>query len=223
MGNQLPVFNRLEVPSFGLVWLTIDDTRGDAFVLIPGGGGSTKSGVKNQIQIGRIIDDKIGGMKFMKRFETDVDGKSVLCSGVAVGTYMGTKIVCALLDNICAILTAEKVGDDLVLKRVADFKADFSEDGSVNCACILPSGHIVTGGDDGICRLWAVGYINNEDTEKPCIWRVRMLSTMKGHAAAIMDIAYHPHSTLVSRVNRVRSTVSIDQFLSIRAKLESSL
>jgi hypothetical protein len=218
MGNQLPIFNRLEVPSFGLVWLTIDDTRGDAFVLIPGGGGSTKSGVKNQIQIGRIIDDKIGGIKFMKRFETDVDGKSVLCSGVAVGTYMGTKIVCALLDNICAILTAEKVGDDLVLNRVADFKADFSEDGSVNCACILPSGHIVTGGD-GICRLWAVGYINDEDTEKPHIWRVRMLSTMKGHTAAIMDIAYHPHSTLVSRVNRVPPTVFINQFLCIRGEL----
>lgn len=221
MGNQLPVFNRLEVPSFGLVWLTLDDSLGDAFVLIPGGGGSTKSGVKNQIQIGRIIDDKVGGIKFLKRFETDVDGKSVLCSGVAVGTCMGTKVVCALLDNICAILTAEKVGDDLVLKRVADFKADFSEDGSVNCACILPSGHIVTGGDDGICRLWAVGYIKDEDTTKPHIWRVRMLSMMKGHTAAIMDISYHPHDALVSRVSRVPLTVFTDQFLFIRGNFSS--
>lgn len=205
MGNQLPVFNRLEVPSFGLVWLTLDDSTEDAFVLIPGGGGSTKSGVKNQIQIGRVIDDKIGGIKFLKRFETDVDGKSVLCSGVAVGTCMGTKVVCALLDNICAILTAEKTGDDLVLTRVTDFKADFSEDGSVNCACILPSGHIVTGGDDGICRLWAVGYIAGTDAEKPNIWRVRMLSTMEGHTAAIMDISYHPHDALVSRVELIMS------------------
>ena len=198
MGNQQPVFNRLEVPSFGLVWLNVDDSAGDAFVLIPGGGGSTKSGVKNQIQIGKVVNDKTGGFEFLKRFETDVDGKSVLCSGVAVGICMGRKVVCAFLDNHCAILTVEKVGNDLLLERVVDFKADFSEDGSVNCACILPSGHIVTGGDDGVCRLWAVGYIKDSNSSAPAVWRVRMLSMMEGHTAAIMDISHHPDDALVS-------------------------
>lgn len=37
MGNQQPVFNRLEVPSFDLTWLTTNDTTGEAVVLIPGG------------------------------------------------------------------------------------------------------------------------------------------------------------------------------------------
>ena len=197
MGNQQPVFNRLEVPSVGLVWLQTDESTGESFVLIPGGGGSTKSGVKNQIQIGRTIKNKIGGFEFLKKFETDIDGKSVLCSGVAVGTCMGTKVVCAFLDNHCAILTVKKVGEDLLMTRVVDFKADFSEDGSVNCACILPSGHVVTGGDDGICRLWAVGYIEDKDSSKPAVWRVRMLSTMTGHTAAIMDISHHPDDALV--------------------------
>jgi hypothetical protein len=37
MGNQQPVFNRLEVPSFDLTWLNINDANGEAVVLIPGG------------------------------------------------------------------------------------------------------------------------------------------------------------------------------------------
>lgn len=197
MGNQQPVFNRLEVPSFGLAWLNIDDSTGESFILIPGGGGSTKSGVRNQIQIGRNIVGDRGGFEFLKSYETDVDGKSVLCSGVAVGICMGIQVVCAFLNNQCAILTVSKIGDDLILKRVVDFQADFSEDGSVNCACILPSGHVVTGGDDGICRLWAVGFIKDDDPEKPALWRVRLLSSMEGHTAAIMDISHHPDDALV--------------------------
>lgn len=203
MGNSQPVFNRLEVPSFGLAWLNIDDSTGESVVLIPGGGGSTKSGVKNQIQIGHYITgDSTGGFEFLKSFETDMkDGKSVLCSGVAVGTCMGTKVVCAFLDNHCAILTVNKIGNELILKRVVDFKADFSEDGCVNCACVLPSGHIVTGGDDGICRLWAVGFIQDKDADKPPVWRVRLLNGMEGHTAAIMDISHHPHDALVRTVH----------------------
>ena len=201
MGNTQPVFNRLEVPSFGLAWLTLDDTTGESVALIPGGGGSTKSGVRNQIQIGRyIIGDSRGGFEFLKSFDTDVkDAKSVLCSGVAVGTCMNTKVVCAFLDNHCAILTVNMIGDEMILKRVVDFKADFSEDGSVNCACILPSGHIVTGGDDGICRLWAVGYIEDKEPKSSGhIWRVRELHCMNAHTGAIMDITHHPQDALVS-------------------------
>ena len=203
MGNSQPVFNRLDVPSFGLVWLNLDDDTGDSVVLIPGGGGSTKSGVKNQIQIGRyIVGDSRGGFAFLKSFETDVNDKSILCSGVAVGTCMGSKVVCTFLDNHCAILTVNTVGNEIILKRVVEFKADFSADGSVNCACILPSGHLVTGGDDGICRLWAIGYIADKDSkivEK--VWRVRLLSEMKGHSAAIMDISHHPDDALVSNLH----------------------
>ena len=203
MGNSQPVFNRLEVPSFGLAWLNLDDSTGDSLVLIPGGGGSTKSGVRNQIQIGRyLLGDSRGGFEFLKSYETDVDDKSILCSGVAVGTCMGTKVVCIFLDDHCAILTVNVLGNEMILKRVVDFQADFSEDGSVNCACILPSGHIVTGGDDGICRLWAVGFITDKDSDsKDKIWRVRLLNKMEGHSSAIMDISHHPNDALVSTLD----------------------
>ena len=63
MGNsfQTLLFQRLEVPSFDLCWLSVDDVTGDSVVLVPGGGGSTKSGVGNLIQIGRVIDKGKGG------------------------------------------------------------------------------------------------------------------------------------------------------------------
>lgn len=40
------------------------------------------------------------------------------------------------------------------LERVVDFEADFVDGGSVNCCCILPTGHLVTGGDDASIRVW---------------------------------------------------------------------
>lgn len=40
----------LKVPAFDLTWLDFDNGD-EAVALVPGGGGSTKSGVKNQIQI----------------------------------------------------------------------------------------------------------------------------------------------------------------------------
>jgi WD domain, G-beta repeat len=194
MGNNQPVFNRLEVPSFDLSWLCIDDVTGEAVVLIPGGGGSTKSGVKNMIQIGRLADGKGPGFEMTKSFETDVRGKSVLCSGVAVGACMGHNIVCAFFENYCSIMKVSKDEDDhLELNRVVDFRADFSKGGSVNCACVLPSGHIVTGGDDGVCRLWAVGYNKNKSKD----WQVKPLSQMEGHTGPIMAISYHPNDALV--------------------------
>jgi WD40 repeat protein len=193
MGNQLPIFNRLTVPSFDLSWLTIDDMTGEAYVLIPGGGGSTKSGVKNQIQIGRVIDNAKGGFELLKSYETDTEGKSVLCSGVAVGVCFEQTVVCTFLDNICVLLAVIKEPEEssLKFKRLTEFKADFSVDGSVNCGCILPSGHIVTGGDDGVCRLWAV-------TNKSDAWQIKMMSEMEGHTAPIMDIKYHPKGAMIA-------------------------
>ena len=147
------------------------------------------------IQIAQVINDKRGGFQFLKNFETDVKGKSVLCSGVAVGACMGHNVVCAFLDNYCSILKIRKDGQDQIeLSRVTDFKADFSQDGSVNCAVVLPSGHIVTGGDDGVCRLWAVGY----NKLKSPTWQVKLLNEMKGHTASIMAVSFHPNDALVS-------------------------
>ena len=61
---------------------------------------------------------------------------------------------------------------------------------------------IVTGGDDSICRLWAVGFIMDKDSDsKNKIWRVRLLNKIEGHLSAIMDILHHPNDALVSTLD----------------------
>ena len=74
-------FHRLNVPSFDLVWLSL--TNNDHVALIAGGGGSFKSGVKNQIQIARVHDaDKV---EVLESYITDEDTKRRLCCGLACG------------------------------------------------------------------------------------------------------------------------------------------
>ena len=73
--------HRLKVPSFDLTWLSL--TENDHVALIAGGGGSFKSGVKNQIQIGRVYDaDKV---TFLDSYITDEDTVRRLCCGLATG------------------------------------------------------------------------------------------------------------------------------------------
>jgi hypothetical protein len=77
-------FHRLEVPSFDLTWLNL--TNFDEVALVAGGGGSFKSGVKNQIQIARVHDaDKV---TFVESFITDEDTKRRLCCGLACGSIL---------------------------------------------------------------------------------------------------------------------------------------
>ena len=74
-------FHRLNVPSFDLTWLDLTDL--DQVALIAGGGGSFKSGVKNQIQIARVHDaDKV---TFLDSFITDEENTRRLCCGLACG------------------------------------------------------------------------------------------------------------------------------------------
>lgn len=74
-------FHRLTVPSFDLTWLSLSEN--DRVALIAGGGGSFKSGVKNQIQIARVhAGDKVA---FLESYITDEDTKRRLCCGLACG------------------------------------------------------------------------------------------------------------------------------------------
>lgn len=73
--------HRLKVPSFDLTWLSL--TENDHVALLAGGGGSFKSGVKNQIQIARVYDaDKV---TFLDSYITDEDENRRLCCGLATG------------------------------------------------------------------------------------------------------------------------------------------
>eukprot|EP01032_Pedospumella_encystans_P027276 gene27276-30832_t len=105
--------HRLKVPSFDLTWLSL--TENDHVALIAGGGGSFKSGVKNQIQIGRVYDaDKV---TFLDSYITDEDTENV--------------VVVALLDTDCLILSLEMNEDNTIrFARKADFKVDFAAEES---------------------------------------------------------------------------------------------
>jgi hypothetical protein len=49
-------YTKLQVPSFDLTWLKVNDR----FILLaPGGGGATKSGLKNVLQIYDLIDGQM--------------------------------------------------------------------------------------------------------------------------------------------------------------------
>lgn len=73
--------DRLKIPTFDLSWVKYRDV---AYVLLSGGGGSAKSGVKNQI----LVERHNGGHKFelSNGFFTDEGARLGLCSGVTVGT-----------------------------------------------------------------------------------------------------------------------------------------
>ena len=145
---------RISVPAFDLAWLHLSDST--SFLLLVGGGGSAKTGVKNSIQIAKVGEK---GLEVIQAYDTDINGKSCLCSSICTGIINGKAVVCVGYDQSCALLVAKKNDIDHSVKfdRVLDFEADFkAEDASVNCCCIVPTGHVVTGGDDGICRIWCV-------------------------------------------------------------------
>ena len=74
-------FQRLKVPSFDL---SSCEQKGTSYILIPGGGGSTKSGVKNQIQVAKVSGGK--EPEFKDSYLTDTEDKTNLCSGLCSGS-----------------------------------------------------------------------------------------------------------------------------------------
>ena len=73
----MPLFGRLTAPTFDLCWSKPKD--GDDIILIPGGGGASKTGVKNLIHIANL---SVKGFEFQESIKTDTDTKSNLCSSI---------------------------------------------------------------------------------------------------------------------------------------------
>lgn len=149
----MATLNRLHVPSFDLTWLTINnappnnapnDPMASNLILVPGGGGSTKSGVLNQIQIGRVNSNQ--GFTLLNSFMTDTPEKSNFCSAVSTGVYEGKPLVCAVMDSVCVLFIAKQAQDgEVKFERKCEFQADFEPSfASVNC-CMVGIKHIITG------------------------------------------------------------------------------
>lgn len=183
------VLFRLACPSYDCVWISVEENgeKNREFVLVAGGGGTGNTGVKNQLQIGTYNGK--GDFDFLSSFETDHDGKQRFCSGVCHGRIDGTQYVCALLETQCLILSVhmpDKNSKTPTLKRLAEFTADFAEkEPSANCCCIA-SNYVVTGGEDGIVRMWSL-------SKKDSTYSVSLKPLeCRGHSAPIMAINKHP-------------------------------
>eukprot|EP01036_Dinobryon_divergens_P025196 gene25196-33722_t len=193
-------FRRLSVPSFDLTWIEINNSF---YVLVPGGGGSLKSGVKNQIQVGRA-NSKTNNTKldidFLDGFKTDSPEKSRLCSGICVGILLGIKVVCTLLESTCLVLALEADGATGLAKfsRKVEFSAvpecsppadgEESNDGLNCCAIVadpMQSDRVVTGGDDHMIRVWGLSSPSDSDGE----WEAIPLSVLAGHSGPVMSLA----------------------------------
>ena len=81
----MPSTTRIPVPAFDLAWLRLSDLS--SVLLLVGGGGSAKTGVKNSIQIARVGEK---GLEVCSKYDTDINGKSCLCSSIwwALSTYL---------------------------------------------------------------------------------------------------------------------------------------
>lgn len=176
----MPIFGRLKVPTFDLCWLNTSDENN--LLLLPGGGGSTKSGVINQIQIASFVKKVFN---FSDSYETDHDGKSNLFSAISSGLLKNKQIVCGCSDNFCTIFEV-KYDEKIRISRLIQFQAELETESSLNCCCILPSGGIVTAGDNGNCKIWSCS-IDEKD-----VCTIEKTLELKGHTGAIMSVCYHP-------------------------------
>ncbi len=215
----------LKVPAFDLDWCDIDGT---ALALLPGGGGSTKSGVRNQIQL--VTPDEAGLIyTALDGFMTDLDdgsgdARSGICSGVSTGVLSnGVQVVCTLIDDRFLLLGIEKgnsgslpaspplskVKKELpsyLFTRLAEVKADFATQvPTVNCCKVVSVAttecldticrrvthdYILTGGQDGVVRLWKVYPENGEDGED-LRYSVTKVADLGKHDGAVMSMAFH--------------------------------
>ncbi len=235
----------LKVPAFDLTWLDFDNGD-EAVALVPGGGGSTKSGVKNQIQI-VSPDEKALTYTCLEGYLTDSggeggDGTTGLCSGASTGTLKnGVTVVCTLIDDKFLLLAVDIAGGSssspsskssstpssssrspssssskaktplsFAFTRLAEVKADFSDNGNgvistVNTSCIVnvtkvecldticrrvSHDYIITGGQDGVVRLWKVA-VEDEDEEEDTKYSITKVKDLATHTGAVMSVSYY--------------------------------
>jgi WD40 repeat protein len=188
--------NNLDVSSNDLDFMILPS--GEAFLLIPGGNNENEC---KQVQICREIS--IGdGYEVIEKFDTikkDIDIKS---HGVICGYIKMNSVIAILVegnirlyalgsseDNEIVIKEDKKeLDDDLKLNTtiLADFQADFSLNPLINSCVLLPSGHIISGGDDGICRVWSVDVPSSDKRDDS--WTIFKDEEWEDHSAPIVDM-----------------------------------
>ena len=202
-------FTRLRVPAFDLTWIQLSKDEPASHVVVAGGGGSAKSGVKNSLLVMQQ-DVVTGSFTNVQSFQTDTPTKSVLCSGVASGFINQHSVVAASLAGSCLVLQVDKADDGSPkFSRKVEFAADFAKDDACVHSCIIKHDFIVTGGEDGICRVWNINIQNIQidqqikqnkskregEKDKESVeseWKAVQFCEQKIHVVPISALAFHP-------------------------------
>jgi WD40 repeat protein len=199
--------HRIQVPSFDLHWFDEIPEGVHNYIFLPGGGGSAKTGVKNQIMVAEYQDEDKAQIQFRESCFTDTETRSSLCSGISSGSLPNNSkdqevsIACALIDNFCSIykLSQSKNNDTeggLQFDKICEFAADFHEQEPVlNVSIVTSTGCIVTGGDDTVVRVWALKESNSkQDTSSSSTvaYQALKLYEMKQHQSPVSALHEHP-------------------------------
>ncbi|CAI5708436.1 unnamed protein product [Peronospora effusa] len=126
------------------------------FFAICGGGGSLKSGIKNTVDIYQLSDTDPTG--FTKEITADTGLE--LASGVAF-SHDG-QLIAVSVSAGCWIYALDLKNKTMTL--LVKFRTDFhEEESSQTCARFVGNSTILTGGEDGVIRIWRL----NRDSFKP--------------------------------------------------------
>lgn len=78
--------HRIKVPTFDLLWHDCLPEAEENYLLLPGGGGSAKTGVKNQIIVAEYKGGSKDNVNLRTSCFTDTETRSTLCSGISTGS-----------------------------------------------------------------------------------------------------------------------------------------
>ncbi len=189
-------YTQLKAPAFDIHWIYFpnnqDSKDGDhRLAIVSGGGGSAKTGVLNMIDIMKLGEDNV-----FASIGHIATGNSTCISVAFLEKYSknneNTAIIAGGFDNgNCAIYSikakdAKISGVDTL--KLCEFQADFSESDykSVNCVEFFDQQHLITGGEDGVVRLWKLDTSNRKE------YKVKEKLELVKSKGPIMSIHLHP-------------------------------
>eukprot|EP01031_Cornospumella_fuschlensis_P038836 gene38836-47232_t len=182
----------LPAPAFGLSWYE-DGEDGNVFVLMPGGGGSGKTGVKNQIMISEV--DQAGAqVKLTNGFLTDSESRNNFVSGISSGRLLNVDVACALVANKCVLYEATREeGKSLSFKQRVEVETPVEgEESDLNCSLVTKSGLLVAAGDRKVVHVWEISASDDSD-----VWEGEALFTLKHHQGPVAALCEHPFSNWI--------------------------
>jgi WD40 repeat protein len=161
-------------------------------VVLVGGGGSTKSGIQNSIQINGCEIDKDGtlGMKQLLNYDC-----GDLISNITISKD-GQLIACSI-GGECRLYKFRR-GDEVKINQIGQWKSDFHT--SYPCINVLnfnESGtKLVTGGDDNVVKVYHLELVDNKK------FAVSTAVKLEGHKRAVLDAKFSPVGNLLATSSR---------------------